>query len=138
LLAAATLLIGCTDHLDVTGLPTSCKDQAGKDVGVRVEMRVSQAGDLRAVDTVSVSKSGDADLMIGADTQSKSLLRPGHRPAQPELNAIYTADPVSIELRLKGPCQMEVKKTTVVLDDLPHHKAKGHIRYVLQYDQLKS
>ncbi|MEA2346073.1 MAG: hypothetical protein QOF63_4242, partial [Thermoanaerobaculia bacterium] len=73
-LAVSIVLTGCTDHLDITGLPTSCKDQAGKDVAARVEMRITQAGELRAVDTITVNSKGEANLMMGADTQSKSLL----------------------------------------------------------------
>ncbi len=137
-LAVSIVLTGCTDHLDLTGLPTSCKDQAGKDATVRVEMRIMQAGELKAVDTITVNSKGEADLMIGAETQSKSLLKAGHRPATLEPNVIYTGDPISIELKLKDPCKADTKKTTIVLDDLPHHKTKGRVIYTLQYDQFKS
>jgi hypothetical protein len=137
-LAISIVLTGCTDHLDLTGLPTSCKDQTGKDVAVRVEMRIMQAGELRAVDTITVNSKGEADLMIGAETQSKSLLKAGHRPATLEPNVIYTGDPISIELKLKDPCKADTKTRAIVLDDLPHHKTKGRVTYTLQYDQFKS
>ncbi len=115
LLAAASLLVGCTDQLDLTGLPTSCKDSTGKDVAVRVEMRITRPGQLMALDTMTVNSKGEADLMIGAGTQSKSLLKSGHRPMKPEPNVIYTGDPVSIELKLKDPCKPNTKMTTIVL-----------------------
>lgn len=95
LIACLILLAGCTDHLDITGLPTSCK-------GGRVEMRITQAGELSAVDTIGISSQGVAHLMLGAVTQSKTTLKPGHRPAKPEPNVIYTADPAVIELRFKS------------------------------------
>jgi hypothetical protein len=133
LLATTLLLAGCTDHLDITGLPATCKDQTGKDVAARVEVRITQAGNLVAVDTMTVNSKGEAEFMIGAVTQSKSLLKPGHRPANPPLNVIYTADPVSIELRFKDPCKFDTKTKTIVLDDLPHHKTRGRLRYTLAY-----
>jgi hypothetical protein len=134
LLATALLLVGCTDHLDITGLPATCgKDKDGKDIAARVEMRITQAGNMVAVDTMTVNSKGEAELMIGADTQSKSLLKPGHRPANPSLNVIYSADPVAIELRIKDPCKFATKTKMVVLDALPHQKTKGRVRYKLAY-----
>ena len=134
-LLAALLLAGCTDKLDITGLPMTCKNQSGKDVAARLEMRIKQAGKDVAFDTKTVDSNGRAELMIGADT-SKSLLKPGHRPANPPLNVIYTADPISIELRLKDPCKFDIKTKTVVLDELPSHKTKGRITYTLAYADL--
>ena len=136
-LAVCALLSGCTDHIDLTGLPASCKDQTGKEVSVRVEIKIKQGVQLKAVDTMSVSSRGDAKFMIGADTQAKSMLKPGHSPATSEPNVIYTSDPVSIELKFKDPCKIDTKKTTIVLDDLPHHKTKGRVTYILKYDQFK-
>jgi hypothetical protein len=133
LVATALLLVGCTDHLDITGLPVTCKDQNGKDVAARLEMKITQAGNLMAVDTMVVNPKGEAEFMMGAATQSKSLLKPGHRPANPPLNVIYTADPISIELRFKDPCKFDTKTKTVVLDDLPHQKHKGRFTYKLAY-----
>lgn len=139
LLSVVILAVSCTDHLDVQGLPTSCKDQNGNDVKVRVEMKLSQNNSLKAVDTFAVSGKGDADFMIGAETQKKSLLAPGHRPTgNPDPNLIYTADPVSIDLKVKDPCRVNTKTLTVVLDDLPHQKIKGgRVRYTVQFDQFK-
>jgi len=138
-LAVSIVFTGCTDHLDVTGLPTSCKDKTGKDVGVRVEMRIYREDPKKpvATDTMVVNSRGEAELMIGADTQSKSLLKAGHSPATPEPNVIYTADSISIQLSLKDPCKIDTRNTTVVLDDLPHRKNKGRVSYVLHYDQFK-
>jgi len=61
------------------------------------------------------------------------LLKPGHRPANPPLNIIYTGDPVSIELRFKDPCKFATKTKTIVLDDLPHQKHKGRLTYKLPF-----
>ena len=136
--AVSILTISCTDYLDVQGLPPSCKDQNGKDVNVRVEMKITQGDDRKAAGTVIASAKGDADFKIGSNQQSQSLLKPGHRPDKPDLNAIYTADPVSIELKFKDPCKLETKKLTVALDDLPHTKITGgRVRYTVQFDQFK-
>ena len=137
LLAVSVLSIACTDQLVVEGLPASCKDANGKDVNARVEMRIFQQGDRKTAGTVIVSTKGGADFKIGARTQSQSLLRSGHRPENPDVNAIYTADPVLIELRLKDPCKTETKKLTVVLDDLPHQNKGGRVRYTVKFDQFK-
>ncbi|HJZ68032.1 MAG TPA: hypothetical protein VKF81_07920 [Blastocatellia bacterium] len=138
LLTVSVLSISCTDHLDVQGLPASCKDTKGKDVNARVEMRIFQQSDRKTAGTVIVSTKGDADFKIGASTQSQSLLRSGHRPENPDVNAIYTADPVLIELRFKDPCKVETKKLTVVLDDLPHKQMPGgRVRYEVKFDQFK-
>jgi hypothetical protein len=138
LVATSIFTISCTDYLDVQGLPPSCKDQNGKDVNARLEMKITQGDDRKAAGTVIVSGNGDADFKIGSNQQSKSLLKPGHRPDKPDINAIYTADPVSIELRFKDPCKSEAKKLTVVLDDLPHTKIKGgRVRYTVRFDQFK-
>lgn len=131
LITCVILLAGCTDHLDITGLPTSCK-------GVGVEMKITQAGDLKAVDTIGVSPGGVAHLMLGAVTQSKTILKPGHSPSNPEPNVIYTADPVLIELRFKDPCGAGTRQTALVLDDVPHHKTNGKVTYVVKYEQFKS
>src|SRR2546421_12058139 len=80
LLATVLLAAGCTDHLEVTGLPETCKDQSGKEVPPRVERKITQAGNLMAVDTMVANAKGEAEFMMGAVTQSKSLLKPGHRP----------------------------------------------------------
>jgi len=76
--------------------------------------------------------------MIGAETQAKSILKPGHSPATSEPNVIYTSDPVSIELKFKDPCKIDTKKTTIVLDDLPHHKTKGRVTYILKYESVQA
>lgn len=134
LLATALLLAGCTDHLDLTGLPATCgKDKTGNDIAATLEMKITQAGNLVAVDTMIVNSKGEAEFMIGASNQSKSLLKPGHRPANPQLNVIYTADPISVELRFKDPCKFDTKTKTIVLDSLPHQKTKGRVRYKLAY-----
>jgi hypothetical protein len=138
-LAVSILSVACTDYLDIQGLPPSCKDQNGADTSVRMEMRISQAGEPKAAATVIVSKTGEADFKIGASTQQQSQLRSGHRPEkQPDLNAIYTADPVSIELKFKDPCKLGTKTLTVVPDDLPQEKiAGGRVRYTVKFDQFK-
>jgi hypothetical protein len=134
-LATALLLGSCTDHLDITGLPATCgKDKTGKDISARVVVKITQAGSGFAQgDTKIVNSKGVAEFMIGADSQSKSLLKPGHRPVNASLNVIYTADPISIELRFKDPCKFATKTKSVVLDDLPHQKKEGRITYTLAY-----
>jgi hypothetical protein len=134
-LATALLLAGCTDHLDITGLPVTCRDdQSGKDVAARVVVEVSQTGaGVMQRGTKIVNSKGVAEFMIGSSKQSKRLLMPGHRPENAPLNVIYTADPVSIGLRFKEPCKVNTKTKTVVLDDLPQQKKKGRITYTLPY-----
>jgi hypothetical protein len=134
LVATALLLVGCTDHLDVTGLPTTCgKDKNGKDIHARVEVKISQAvaGDLQR-DTKIVNSKGVAEFMIGADT-SKRLLKPGHRTPNAPKDFIYTGDPVSIELKFKDPCKVDTKTKTVTLDALPQKKHNGRVTYELAY-----
>lgn len=134
LLATALLLAGCTDHLDITGLPTACgKDTKGQDIAARVEIRIRQASPDPLTDTKIVNSRGVAELMVGADSQGKSLLQPGHRPPNAPQNVIYTADPISIELRFKDPCKYDTKTKTIVLDNLPQQKKQRRITYTLAY-----
>jgi hypothetical protein len=138
LLGLSIFAVACQDHLEVQGLPASCKDQSGADAKARVEMKIYQNSEPKTGGTTIVNPKGVVDFKIGASTQSQSLLKSGHRPAEkPDVNAIYTADPVTIELKFKDPCKIETKKLTAVLDDLPHERKSGRVRYTLKFDQFK-
>ena len=127
----------CTDEVIVKTFPAACI--GSKDKPMKATLNIDQDGSDGAVDSVLINDKGEAAFRIGARTQQKRLFHSGHAPAaKRDPNTIYTADLVTISLKVQDPCPLGTKKLTVVLDSLVHkkHFADGY-DYVLPLEQFK-